>query len=146
MTLHPSTRGLAALVLALPVVAQASDAVPRGTASLATDHIGQVLLGLLAVIAAIGASAWVGRRVLRVSAGAGGHLRLLGGLSLGPRERVVLIQAGETQLLVGVAPGRVQTLHVLAEPLALEAESREAAAPSFRALLDRVRDARGGAA
>ena len=48
---------------------------------------------------------------------AGGGLRILGGLSMGARERVVLLQVGDTQLLVGVAPGRVQTLHVLEQPL-----------------------------
>ena len=36
---------------------------------------------------------------------------------MGARERVVLIQVGKQQMLLGVAPGRVQTLHVLDEPL-----------------------------
>ena len=52
-----------------------------------------------------------------LSSAAAGSLRVLGGLSMGTRERVVLIQVGETQLLLGVAPGRVQTLHVLEEPI-----------------------------
>jgi flagellar protein FliO/FliZ len=30
---------------------------------------------------------------------------------------VVLLEVGRTQLLVGLAPGRVQTLHVLDEPV-----------------------------
>jgi flagellar protein FliO/FliZ len=42
---------------------------------------------------------------------------------MGARERVVLIQAGETQLLLGVAPGRVQTLHVLDQPLQMSSSS-----------------------
>ena len=36
---------------------------------------------------------------------------------MGPRERIVLLEVGETQLLIGVAPGRIQTLHVLASPV-----------------------------
>ncbi len=36
---------------------------------------------------------------------------------MGPRERVVLVQVGKQQLLLGVAPGRIQTLHVLDEPV-----------------------------
>ncbi|WP_172600428.1 FliO/MopB family protein [Sulfurivermis fontis] len=42
---------------------------------------------------------------------------MLGGVPVGQRERVVLIQVGNKQLLLGVAPGRVQTLHVLDEPI-----------------------------
>jgi len=49
----------------------------------------------------------------------------------------VLIKVGSAQLLVGVAPGRVNTLHVLAEPIAPSAAPASPAAtpPSFRALL-----------
>lgn len=77
----------------------------------------QLTLGLLAVLAAIALVAWLMRRVGRFQSGVGGAMRILGGLSMGARERVVLIQVGDTQLLLGVAPGRVQTLHVLPEPI-----------------------------
>ena len=42
-----------------------------------------------------------------------GMVTILGGVSLGPRERAVVLQVGDARLLVGVAPGRVQTLHVI---------------------------------
>jgi flagellar protein FliO/FliZ len=71
----------------------------------------------LLVLALIAGIAWVLKRTGRFQMGAGGGLRILGGLSMGARERVVLLQVGETQLLVGVAPGRLQTLHVLEHPL-----------------------------
>ncbi|MEG7523045.1 MAG: flagellar biosynthetic protein FliO [Chromatiales bacterium] len=38
---------------------------------------------------------------------------VLGGTSVGPRERVVVVKVDDIRLLLGVAPGRVQTLHVL---------------------------------
>jgi flagellar protein FliO/FliZ len=72
---------------------------------------------MLLVLGLIVAIAWVLKRSARFQTAAGGGLRILGGLSMGTRERVVLLQVGETQLLVGVAPGRVQTLHVLDKPL-----------------------------
>ena len=40
-------------------------------------------------------------------------LRVHASLGLGGRERVVLVQAGADYLLLGVSPGRVQTLHQL---------------------------------
>ena len=84
---------------------------------MAMTSLWQLTLGMLLVLGLILAIAWLLKRSGRFQAGAGGGLRILGGLSMGSRERVVLIQAGETQLLVGVAPGRVQTLHVLEHPL-----------------------------
>lgn len=41
------------------------------------------------------------------------QMRIVGGLSLGMREKVILIQVGRKQLIVGVTPGRIETLHVL---------------------------------
>jgi len=77
----------------------------------------EVVLGLVVVLLAFGASAWVLRYVLRFQPGMNGQLRVLAGLSMGPREKIVLLKVGDTQLLLGVAPGRVHTLHVLERPL-----------------------------
>lgn len=77
----------------------------------------QMFGGLILVLAIIIGLAWAVRRFGRFGPQGGGALRIVGGLSMGARERVVLLQAGETQILVGVAPGRVQTLHVLDKPV-----------------------------
>lgn len=81
----------------------------------------QTLLGLIVVVAVIVAVAWLLRRVSRMQAGVQGVLKVVAGLSLGARERVVLMQVGEKQLLLGVAPGRIHTLYVLEQPLAAAA-------------------------
>ena len=80
---------------------------------LAGDHLLRITLGLVLVLVAIGVTAWLMRQFFRIQPGLHGQLRILSGVSMGPRERVVLLQVGETQLLIGVAPGRIQTLHVL---------------------------------
>lgn len=95
----------------------AEQAVTRSPDPLAMTSLWQLTLGMLLVLGLILAMAWLLKRSGRFQTGAGGGLRILGGLSMGSRERVVLVQAGETQLLLGVAPGRVQTLHVLDKPL-----------------------------
>lgn len=77
----------------------------------------RVTIGLAVVLALIVGLGWLVRRMGNVAGSAAGRMRVLGGVSVGNRERVVLLQVGETQLLLGVAPGRVQTLHVLDEPL-----------------------------
>lgn len=44
-----------------------------------------------------------------------GNVRILSALSIGPRERIMLIQAGEEQILVGSTPSSIRPLHVLKE-------------------------------
>jgi flagellar protein FliO/FliZ len=85
---------------------------------LAGGSLARMGLGLFAVVFLIVAMAWGMRRMGGVPGTSAGALRVLGGLSMGTRERVVLIQVGDTQLLLGVAPGRVETLYVLDEPIA----------------------------
>ncbi len=77
----------------------------------------QVLGSLGVVLALVLVLAWVARRISRSRVSQTGGLRLLGGISLGSKERIVLVQVGEQQLLVGVAPGSLRTLHVLDSPL-----------------------------
>jgi len=73
----------------------------------------RMVLGLAVVLALLGATAWVSRR-FRVGAGLrGGLIEVVSGLSLGARERVVLIRVGGDQVLVGVSPSGMRTLHVL---------------------------------
>lgn len=93
-----------------PLVSSAAD-------PLAMSNLWQLTLGMLLVLSLIVGIAWLLKRSGRLQMAAGGSLRVLGGLSMGARERVVLMQVGDKQLLIGVAPGRVQTLHVLEEPI-----------------------------
>jgi flagellar protein FliO/FliZ len=73
----------------------------------------RMVIGLAVVLALLGATAWVSRR-FRVGAGMrGGLIEVVSGLSLGARERVVLIKVGGDQVLVGVSPSGMRTLHVL---------------------------------
>lgn len=101
---------------------------------LAGGSLAKLGLGLFAVVFLIVAMAWVMRRMGGLPGAATGSLRVLGGLSMGTRERVVLIQVGETQLLLGVAPGRVQTLHVLDQPI-MPSESTKPGKGNFAASL-----------
>ncbi len=82
---------------------------------LSTGSYLQMILGLVFVVLLIFSLAWLVRRMGRLQSVIGGNMRLLGGLSLGQRERAVLVQVGKTQMLLGVAPGSVRTLHVFDE-------------------------------
>jgi flagellar protein FliO/FliZ len=124
--MHPSPRrahalpGLALLVtgllhagLSLAGEAQA----PLATGGLAAGDLAsaglRMVLGLAAVLALLGATAWVSRRFRVSSRLRGGLIEVVSGISLGARERVVLLRVGSEQVLVGLSPNGMRTLHVL---------------------------------
>lgn len=80
-------------------------------------YIVQVLVALGIVLAVIMGAAWMMRRFTGLRSGPGHAIQILGGVPVGPRDRMVLVQVGEQQLLVGVSPGRLQTLLVLDKPI-----------------------------
>ena len=114
--------------------AKSAGSLKESQEPLAMTSLWQLTLGMLLVLGLMLGIAWLLKRTGRFQMAAGGGLRILGGLSMGARERVVLLQVGETQLLLGVAPGRVQTLHVLDEPL----QSARGAAPGLPGFADQL--------
>ncbi len=76
----------------------------------------QALLGLLVVLAVLYAFFWLLRRYVPLQSGAQGVVKVVGGVMLGPREKVVVVEVGDTWLLLGVASGQVNTLHTLPRP------------------------------
>jgi len=134
-------------VSATPFAAPMQQAAPAAAGGLL-----RVIVALIVVLAAVLAAAWLARRMRAFSGGGGGaNLEMLAQLPLGTRERAVLVRVGDCQVLIGVAPGSVRTLHVLQRPAqpasvapASEAHAARsdcapagegAARPSFKALL-----------
>jgi flagellar protein FliO/FliZ len=132
---------------ATPFAAPVQQAVPGSTGGLL-----RVVVALIVVLAAVLAAAWLARRMRAISSGgSAANLEVLAQLSLGARERAVLVRVGNSQVLIGVAPGNVRMLHVLpsvppasatsttdANPTpadALLAASASVARPTFKALL-----------
>ena len=118
---------------AAPSVVQS--ATPAGVGSL-----GQVTLSLGLVLAVIFAAAWLVRRMRGFNRAAPGSLDVIADLPLGQKERAVLVRVGTQQILLGVAPGRVNTLHVLNPPIDIAAAPSNPTAgpgekPNFKALL-----------
>ena len=90
----------------------------------------QLVLGLALVLGLIFALAWVLRRVQQTNPRGGQVIELLGSRALGPRDRLLLVQVGSEQILLGVSPGQITPLHVLKEPVVAPAKTA-APAPEF---------------
>ncbi len=95
-------------------------------------------VGLLVVLAIFGVCVWVIKQLQRQQLTSGDRLQIVGGLSLGMRERIVLVQAGKKQLILGVTPSRIDTLHVLEGDDCLNKITFEPAENSFAAKLKQV--------
>jgi flagellar protein FliO/FliZ len=101
-----------AALLPLPALAVEADSA-RSLQPLTGGGVMQMLLGLTVVLVLIIGTAWLLRRYAPLRAGAG-TIKVVGAVALSTRERMVLVQVDEVRLLVGIAPGRIQTLHVFA--------------------------------
>lgn len=115
---------LASLLLTLVSVCYGAEAEASG-AGLGRTALVQTAIGLTAVIAVIYALAWLAKRTNIGAMGRDKGLKVLVVLPLGAREKAVLVDIAGTQMLLGVAPGRVSALHVFPEPV-VDAEPRRA--------------------
>ena len=79
--------------------------------------LGKLAVALLIVLAVFYVFARVMRQLQGTQGGFHSGLKIVGALSLGQREKVVVVQAGDTQLVLGVTSSQVNTLHVLDQPL-----------------------------
>lgn len=102
----------------ISVIALLSAAAPVTTAEPAVaapgiEGVATTVLALMFILALIFGAAWLMKRVAHLPSGGKGLVRVLGGASVGTRERVVVVEVDDARLVLGVAPGRVETLHVL---------------------------------
>jgi flagellar protein FliO/FliZ len=101
---------------------------------LSVSSLAQLTFSLLAIVALIVAVSWALKRLKMAGPRGRGEIAVIDELALGPRERIVLLRVGESQVLVGVGAGGVVGLTPLAAPIAIKAGG---AAPAFA---DRLRE------
>ncbi len=77
----------------------------------------QMIIALIFVLVAVVMLGWFSKRFIGASRSSGGKIKILSGTSVGSREKLMLIQVGEEQMLIGVAPGRVSKLHHFDSPV-----------------------------
>jgi flagellar protein FliO/FliZ len=72
----------------------------------------QILVSFLAVIGFILLLAWLMRRTGRFGVENNKILKVIASMSLGMREKILLIEVEGVNIVVGIAPGHIRTLHV----------------------------------
>lgn len=119
MRLGKLSSGLLALLCCLPTFA-AEQAAPRPEL-VDTSSIVQMLLTLLAVVAVIVMLAVLMRKFNMINPGSSQAIRIVGGLALSSKDRLLLVQVGEEQILISASPGRIGKVHELSQPVQLDA-------------------------
>jgi flagellar protein FliO/FliZ len=96
--------------------------------------LGGAVFALVLVVGLILVLSWLAKRMPGFGGTGGSHpdLRVVGSLALGPRDRLVVVEVGQTQLLLGVGSNGTRTLHTLDAPLAAAAKKPP---PAFAQLL-----------
>ncbi|MGR9091362.1 MAG: flagellar biosynthetic protein FliO [Gammaproteobacteria bacterium] len=103
-------------VINTSVCAAAGAAEPLTVDPLGGWQIAKVSAGLLVVVAAIVATAAGLKRLKSLHAAHGSHMKIIDGISVSTRDRIVLLEVDEQRLLVGISPGRIERLHVFERP------------------------------
>ena len=116
------------LLLAIPAGAQEVAPAVSPSSLFTGDYLLQVVGSFVVVILLLVAVLVMLKRFNGVSTSMGGDMRVVSSVGVGQRERAVLLQVGEQQVLLGVGPGNVRALHVFDEP-AVSATS--STTPSF---------------
>ncbi|VVP79660.1 hypothetical protein PS914_02081 [Pseudomonas fluorescens] len=117
-------------VLAAEPLATAATAASPAVSSGVAGQLTQLVFGLLLVLGLIFFLAWLLRRVQQAGpAGKGQVIELIGSRALGPRDRLMLVQVGNEQILLGLSPGSITALHVLKEPV--QVPTTEKTTPEF---------------
>jgi len=98
---------------------------------------------LVLVLALIFAFAWLMRWMQGARQSRGTGLRVEGGVQVGAKERVVVLQAGETRLLLGVTAQQVSLLHRFAEGASVGTEPLEPMEPADGAMTPSFQQAFG---
>jgi len=113
------------------LIAAGASTVKVGQHATAAPGMFGAVLALLGVLALIVGLGWLLKRMPGSGFRPAEGLRVVASLTVGAKERVVVVEVNGTQLLLGVTAGGINTLHQLPDPLPAPTPAR---LPDFKHL------------
>jgi len=108
--------GLEAINTDKTTVATPPENIEVGRHVMGNIDAGSMIVSLLLVLFAIVISAWLLKK-LQVGGNTVNSLKVVTSLNLGSKERLVVVQVGEKQLLLGITGQQINLLDTLEEPI-----------------------------
>ncbi len=87
--------------------------VTKTSAAVSFNHVLNWTLGLFVVLGLFFLFIWIMKRTGALPTQSLGGMRVISGLTLGMREKLILVEVGEKQLVLAVTPGKIETLCLL---------------------------------
>ena len=139
----PVLAGVLAVLLAIFLTTAAANTPPVNAGpAIPAGSVAQVVAGLTVVLALLAGLAWFLKRFSGLRGPGSGLINIVGTAAVGQRERVVLVEVGDTWLLLGVAPGQVRALHTMPRNSSVAPQSRVPADHGFASWLHRMLEKR----
>lgn len=109
----------------LPGLAFANEAPAKlpATPGIGGGEILSLGLSLIVVVGVIIALGWFYSRSRFVSGGGADLITIVASRALGPKERLMVVEVADQQLLIGMTSTGASTLHVLEKPIEVAAKS-----------------------
>jgi len=110
-----------------------------GKQTIFSEHLLNWSLSLIVVLGLFFLALWLMKKTGMLATPDKQVIKVVGGLSLGVREKLVLVQVGHKQLLLGVTPGRISNLLVLdADQQLISEQVKEQASDDFASKLKQL--------
>nr|WP_217344272.1 flagellar biosynthetic protein FliO [Noviherbaspirillum sp. L7-7A]MBV0878408.1 flagellar biosynthetic protein FliO [Noviherbaspirillum sp. L7-7A] len=124
-----------AAAAAPPTGAQAPAAATVTSAPSSAGSLLQVIFGLIVVLGLLAGALWVLKRVGGGRLAGGSVVKIVGGVSVGNRERVMVVEVADQWIVIGVAPGQVSKLADMPRQEQQQGGAALTGAPNFSAWL-----------
>ncbi len=85
----------------------------KASSAVSYSHMLNWALGLLVVLSIFFACLWFMRKMGALPTQGKEGMRVISGLSVGVREKLIVVQVGKKQMVLGVSPGKIENLLVL---------------------------------
>ncbi len=108
-----TTSGVFLLCSFSSVFADVENKTKEAVKTVTSEHMINWFIALIIVLLIFFICIWVLRKSGALALNSKKNMRVIAGLSLGMREKLLLVQVGEKQLVLGVTPGRINKLLTL---------------------------------
>ena len=112
----------------------------RPEALVSPESMMQMFVALIVVVLIIFGLSVLIKRFSLMPGSSSGMIKILGGLPLNSKDRLLLVQVGDEQILISASPGRIGKVHDLRVPLDPEKfrVTTKSESKSFNSLLNQV--------